>query len=111
MMTDFETIVVGNGLIGSAAARYLSELGEDVALIGQAEPTDETTHDGVFASHYDQRRLTHVAGRSGYWPTVKRNAIADYRALEAQSGIAFYDPVGFIMTLPAQMRERPDSLY
>ena len=108
-MTEFETIVVGNGLIGSAAGRYLSQLGEHVAIIGQAEPTDDTTHDGVFASHYDQRRLTHVTGRGGPWTIVKRNAVADYRALEAQSGMAFYDPVGFIMTLPAQMRERPNS--
>ena len=84
-MTHFETIVVGNGLIGSAAGRYLSQLGEHVAIIGQAEPFDEMTHEGVFASHYDQRRLTHVTGRGGQWTTVKRNAVADYRALEAQA--------------------------
>lgn len=109
-MSEFETIVVGNGLIGSAAARYLSELGEHVALIGQAEPANAATHDGVFASHYDQRRLTHVLGkRADLWVRVKNRAITQYHALEQQSGISFYEPVGFIMTLPPSLLEGDDS--
>ena len=43
-MSDFQSIVIGNGLIGSATARYLSELGERVGLIGQAEPKEHQTH-------------------------------------------------------------------
>ena len=109
-MTDFDTIVVGNGLIGSAAARYLSELGRQVALIGQSEPADASTHDGVFSSHYDQRRLTHVTGkRTDAWVKVKQLAVQSYRKLEEESGISFYDPVGFIMTLPAEYRDQIES--
>ncbi|MEM7118281.1 MAG: FAD-dependent oxidoreductase, partial [Chloroflexota bacterium] len=109
-MTYFETIVVGNGLIGSAAGRYLSELGQEIAIIGQAEPADVASHDGVFASHYDQRRLTHVTGkRADVWMQVKQRAMLQYRPLEQQSGISFYDPIGFIMTLPADLLAGADS--
>ncbi len=108
-MTDFETIVVGNGLIGSAAARYLSEIGKDVAIIGQEEPNDPATHDGVFASHYDQRRLTHIAGRAAYWIEAKREAIAEYATLEQQSGIQFHDPVGYLMVIPPHLSNCTDA--
>jgi glycine/D-amino acid oxidase-like deaminating enzyme len=56
-MNEFETIVIGNGLFGSAATHYLSDISQNVAVIRVAEPADQTTHDGVFASHYDQRQL------------------------------------------------------
>ncbi len=56
-MNTFETIVIGNGLFGRAATHYLSDFSNDIAVIGAAEPANPTTHDGVFASHYDQRRL------------------------------------------------------
>ena len=32
--------VIGRGMIGSAAARHLSKMGHDVALIGPDEPAD-----------------------------------------------------------------------
>ena len=104
-----DTIVVGNGLIGSAAARYLAALGENVALIGQAEPLDPSTHDGVFASHYDQRRITHVTGRSPIWMTVNQEAIKAYTALEQESGVTFYDPVGYLNVLPPHLYEAEDA--
>lgn len=44
--------VIGRGLIGSAAARHLSKMGHDVALIGPDEPADFSQHSGVFGSHY-----------------------------------------------------------
>ena len=56
----FDYIVIGKGLIGSAAGRYLSATGTKVALIGPHEPENWPAHQGVFASHYDQGRLTRV---------------------------------------------------
>jgi sarcosine oxidase len=96
-MNEFETIVIGNGLFGSAATHYLSDFSQNVAVIGSDEPADQTIHDGVFASHYDQRRLVRVLGRSKTWVTAGRLAIENYRNLEAQSGISFYDPVGVLV--------------
>ena len=39
-MRHFQYIVVGAGLIGSAAAKYLAEAGEEVLLIGPSEPAN-----------------------------------------------------------------------
>ncbi|MEE9414975.1 MAG: FAD-dependent oxidoreductase, partial [Acidimicrobiales bacterium] len=88
-MIEFEYIVVGNGMFGSAAARYLSQDSPDVAVIGPDEPEDELTHDGVYASHYDERRLVRALGRSILSSTIGRMAMANYRMLEATSGIHF----------------------
>ena len=43
----FEYIVIGKGLIGSAAARYLSENSSRVALIGPDEPEDPGKDESV----------------------------------------------------------------
>ncbi|HFC11597.1 MAG TPA: FAD-binding oxidoreductase, partial [Anaerolineae bacterium] len=96
-MTDFEYIVVGNGLFGSAATRYLSQESDDVAVIGPDEPKNELTHDGVYASHYDARRLVRLLGRSKIRSEIGRLAISNYRMLEEKSGISFYEPVGYLI--------------
>lgn len=96
-MLDFKYIVIGKGLIGSAASRYLSEFSEQVAVIGPDEPANQSRHDGVFASHYDQGRLTRVVSRDATWARIARRAINNYRMLEARSGISFYNPVGLLV--------------
>lgn len=96
-MTDFEYIVIGNGLFGSAATRYLSQRSKDVAVIGPGEPKDELTHDGVFASHYDERRLVRIIGRSKIRSELGRLAMDNYRMLEEKSGIPFYEPIGYLI--------------
>ena len=96
-MIDFEYIVIGNGLFGSAAARYLSQESKDVAVIGPDEPKDELTHDGVYASHYDARRLVRILGRSKIRSDMGRMAMDNYRMLEEKSGIPFYEPIGYLI--------------
>jgi sarcosine oxidase len=53
-MTMYDYIVVGKGLFGAAAARYLGKFSDKTAIIGPDEPADPDSYDGVFASHYDQ---------------------------------------------------------
>ena len=96
-MTDFEYIVVGNGLFGSAAARHLSLESNSVAVIGPSEPADEKTHDGVYSSHYDERRLVRLLGRSSIRSKIGRLAMDSYRMLEEKSGVPFYEPVGYLI--------------
>lgn len=96
-MREFEHLVIGAGLMGSAAARYLSQQSASVALLGPDEPADHTTHPGVFASHYDEGRLTRQISRDPVWSALARLAIAQYRPLEAASGIPFYNPVGMLV--------------
>ena len=90
----FDTIVIGKGLIGSAAIRYLSEHSPNVAAIGPDEPDDWTTHQGVFASHYDQGRITRILDVDPVWALLAKRSIAQYRTIEANSGINFYTQSG-----------------
>ncbi len=89
----FDYVVIGKGLIGSAAARYLSMRGR-TAVIGPDEPPDLQTHEGVFASHYDQGRITRQLSRDAVWAALARMSIGQYAALGAESGIRFHYPVG-----------------
>ncbi|MEM8590999.1 MAG: FAD-dependent oxidoreductase [Pseudomonadota bacterium] len=88
--------VLGAGLIGSAAARHLATLGHDVTLIGPAEPEDWATHDGVFASHYDEGRITRQLDVSPFWSAVSVASIERYAEIEETSNINFFNEVGGI---------------
>lgn len=90
----YDTIVVGKGMIGSAAARYLSAAGARVALVGQDEPADYARHDGVFASHYDEGRLAHRLVKDTIWARLAARSIEQYAPIERRSGVRFHTPSG-----------------
>jgi sarcosine oxidase len=89
--------VVGAGMIGAAAARHLAQAGHKVLLIGPPEPQDKATHQGVFASHYDEGRITRALDPWPFWSRVSRASIARYRQIEADSGVLFFHEVGTVM--------------
>ena len=94
----YKYAVVGKGMIGSAAARYLSQWSDGVVLIGPDEPNgDWSTHGGVFASHYDQGRITRRLDESLTWAMWGDRSINEYGKIEAKSGIRFHFPCGGIM--------------
>lgn len=90
----FDYVVVGKGLIGSAAVRYLSETSAQVAIIGPDEPENWVTHQGVFSSHYDQGRITRVLDEDRVWARLAMRSIQQYRNIEQRSGVRFYYPTG-----------------
>lgn len=95
MMYDYA--IVGKGMIGAAAARYVSQHSDSVVLIGPDEPQgDWSQHNGVFASHYDQGRITRELDSTLAWALWAQRSIAEYHAIEAQSGIHFYHECGGI---------------
>ncbi len=96
----FDVLVIGKGLMGSAAARYLQAFGANTAVLGPDEPQNPQTHDGVFASHYDQGRITRRLSKDMTWATLADRSIAQYRALESRSGIHFYEPTGGLYVGP-----------
>ena len=94
----YKFAVIGKGMIGSAAARYLSQWSDGVALIGPDEPTgDWSAHDGVFASHYDQGRITRRLDESLIWAMWGDRSLDVYAEIEAKSGVQFHYPCGGIM--------------
>lgn len=93
--------VIGRGLIGSAAARHLAGQGAEVTLVGPDEPADKTVHDGVFASHYDEGRITRRLESVPFWSAVSEAAMMRYGEIEAAAGMAFFTRTGAMMTGPA----------
>lgn len=89
--------MIGRGLIGSAAARHLALTGHDAVLIGPDEPVDKSSHQGVFASHYDEGRITRSLDADGFWADVSRASIARYAEIESASGVRFFTGCGALM--------------
>lgn len=89
--------VIGAGMIGAAAARHLAQAGHDVVLIGPPEPQEKSTHQGVFASHYDEGRITRALDPWPFWSMASRASIGRYRQIEADSGLRFFHETGTIM--------------
>jgi sarcosine oxidase len=100
MVERFKTIVVGRGMMGAAAARYLALAGDEVAVIGPDEPKDPSRHNGVFASHYDEARITRTIDSDPVWALMANRSIARYGAIAAESGIEFYHEVGCLIVGP-----------
>ena len=95
-MTTYDIAVIGNGLLGSAALRHLTVSCPEMKVcgIGPAEPRDRRTHSGVFASHYDQGRITRILDPSPLWGKLARESIAQYPVIEAENGVVFHHRVG-----------------
>jgi glycine/D-amino acid oxidase-like deaminating enzyme len=82
MGVDFKYIIVGRGMMGAAAARHLAKATDGVAVIGPDEPTDKQSHDGVFASHYDEGRITRTIDPDRDWALLANRSIGRYAEIE-----------------------------
>lgn len=94
--TRFEFAVVGGGLFGAAAARHLAEAGHRTVLLAPMEPLVRETHDGVFASHYDEARITRVLDADALWAELAHASIDRYAEIEAKSGFRFHHGSGYL---------------
>lgn len=99
-MKRFDVIVIGKGLVGSAAAKYLSASQKNVALIGPDEPTNYNNA-MVFASHYDQARVQRMIGKDEAWTKLNIDSARQYVSIQKQTGIDFHDPVGCLYVNPS----------
>ena len=108
-MKIYDLAVIGKGLIGSAALRHLTvncpDL--DVCIVGPDEPVNRKAHAGVFASHYDQGRITRVLDPSPLWGALARESIARYPLIEATSGVSFHHRAGCLRAtdIPERIKE------
>ncbi len=96
MIYDFA--VIGKGLIGSAAAKYLAAQGS-VIIVGPDEPKN-SGHGVVYASHYDQARIQRITGTDDCWTTLNRRSAKKYRALQEATGIYFHREIGCLYVNP-----------
>ena len=102
---NYEFAIVGAGLFGSAAARHLSTMSDSVVLIGPGEPKSRRDHQGVFASYYDASRLVRGIDPDLLWATLAKRSIGRYRTIEKESGIDFYQDIGYMMVTPGGLGE------
>ncbi|MEM7732356.1 MAG: FAD-binding oxidoreductase [Pseudomonadota bacterium] len=108
MQNVFDIMVVGAGMMGSAAARHLGQTGLRVVLVGPGEPGEAKHHTGVFASHYDNARITRRLDRNVDWSRLSSASIARYGEIEALGQRTFFHPVGALMAGP---EEGPGSAF
>lgn len=108
-MVEYDLAVIGKGLIGSAALRHLTvncpEL--NVCVVGPDEPLNRKAHQGVFASHYDQGRITRVLDPSPLWGRLARESIARYPLIESASAVRFHHRAGCLRAtdIPERVKE------
>ncbi|RDD36960.1 Monomeric sarcosine oxidase [Trichoplax sp. H2] len=69
-----------------------------VHTTGPNEPqgSRRDSKNSVFASHYDTGRITYCSGTNPVSPRLNQRSINRYRQIESESGISFFNPVGFI---------------
>jgi len=100
-MFDFENIVIGAGLIGSAAAKYLAESNPSTLLIGPEEPLDYAESE-VFASHYDNSRVQRLVGDNDAWTRLNIESQQAWLKLEAQTGRKLFTNSGTLYVAPTK---------
>ncbi len=88
-----DVVVVGAGLIGSAAARHLARRGRRVALVGPE--FGDTSR--VFSSHHDQGRVCRTIDRVATWTAINATSLLGIEALEAEVGFSVRRPVGCLV--------------
>src|SRR3546814_15422875 len=94
-------------MMGAAAARHLSQWTDGIALIGPGEPQDCRSHEGVFASHYDEARITRTIDPDADWARLANRSIARYDEIAVASGIDFCTEAGCLIEIGrASCRER-----
>ncbi|WP_329394845.1 NAD(P)/FAD-dependent oxidoreductase [Streptomyces melanogenes] len=95
MVRHAEVAVVGAGMFGSAAAKYLTRAGADTIVIGPAHPAYGTTARlPEYGAHQDESRIARCLGWDRFWGTVDTRSTARYRDIEAESGISFFHECG-----------------
>ncbi|MFD5325217.1 FAD-dependent oxidoreductase [Streptomyces sp. NPDC127092] len=58
-----DVVVVGAGMFGAAAAKYLSRAGADTCVIGPTGPDDAHGAGlGAFGAHHDETRIARCLG-------------------------------------------------
>lgn len=109
--TDFEIVVIGAGMFGSAAAKYLSRAGADVLVVGPAEPEPGGPVDQhSFGAHFDEARITRRLGWDPVWQTTDARSLDRFRGIEAESGVSFFHECGSLILMAKSIQRRTNDM-
>ena len=97
----YDSLIIGRGLIGCSAAKYISRSQKNVALIGpdEARTSQEQI---VFASHYDQARIQGIIGKDAVTTQLNQQSAKEYAALEKETHIFFHSKEGCLTVFPSE---------
>ncbi|MEV7566576.1 NAD(P)/FAD-dependent oxidoreductase [Streptomyces tanashiensis] len=102
-----DVVVVGAGMFGSAAAKYLSRSGADVLVIGPEPPgRDVSPPLSSYSAHADEARIVRRLGWDHVWGTLDTRSADRLPALEAESGIDFFTECGSLALMGKGVRDR-----
>jgi sarcosine oxidase len=111
MSKDFEVVVVGAGMFGSAAAKYLSRAGADVLVIGPEEPAEGAPVDQrSFGAYFDEARITRRLGWDPVWQTGDARSLERFRGIEAESGVSFFHECGSLIVMAKSIGRRTGDI-
>jgi len=88
----YDVVVVGAGMMGSAAAKYLAVAGMKTLLVGPCEGNAS----GVHGSHHDEARITRFSGPDETWSRLAAASIRRYPEIESVSGVKFHTACGHL---------------
>ncbi len=108
----FDVAVIGAGMFGCAAAKYLSKNNAKVVLIGPDEPANKQMASSrrVFGAHYDQARITRRLGWDKVWAATDSRSLNRFRDIEAASGISFFHECGSLVLMAKSIASRTESI-
>jgi len=112
-MCVYEVVVIGAGLFGSAAAKYAAEdfpdgktlligpgagLCEDPALTKFKHISNFSSRDDwiLGGAWHDEGRITKRFEYGNVWRSFVKKSMERYREIEIESGIEFFDEVGYL---------------
>lgn len=87
----YKHCVVGHGLTGTAAAKYLAQFGDDVVLVGPSEGN------GAHGACYDEGRIYRILDPKESWATLAERSISRYASLAAEADVEFFEESGLLI--------------
>lgn len=96
----YDLVVVGAGMMGSAAARHASLIPAiSVCLVGPEEPKEREGRD-IFGCWFDEGRVYRRVAELHTWSVLATESVARYSRLEEETGIKFHTEVGYLHATP-----------
>jgi len=108
----FNIAVIGAGMFGCSAAKYLSKQEDNIALIGPDEPINKQAASSqlAFGAHYDQARITRRLGWDAVWAATDARSLNRFRAIEKESSIPFFHESGSLVLMAKTISSRTQSI-
>ncbi len=112
MVSTFDVAVVGAGMFGSAAAKYLSRWSQRVVAIAPGKPDFAANSHStlVFGAHHDESRIVRRLGWDEIWAATDSRSANRLRDIERESGIKVFEECGSLVLIAGSISARSDAI-